>query len=63
MTPTEPKVESNGRYSVSQVCEILKCHRNSLLNWTNDGRIKCSFNKKHKFYFGRDILKFWQETL
>lgn len=63
MTPIEPKVDKNGRYTVKQVCELLQCHRNSLLKWTNENRIKCDFNKKHKFYFGREILKFWNEKI
>ena len=63
MTANEPQIDPNGRYSIKQTCAILDCHRNSLLNWTNEGRIRCNFNTRHKFYLGRDILKFWREIL
>jgi predicted site-specific integrase-resolvase len=53
------------RYSIAETCKILQCHRNSLLKWTNEGRIKCEYHRAtmRKYYTGTQIEKFWRNTL
>ena len=65
ITPIEPKVNETGRYSVSEACEALGIHRNSLSSYTNSGIIKCGFRKMNgrKFYLGSEIMKFWRAQL
>lgn len=65
ITATEPNVQENGRYSVTETCNILGIHRNSLLKYTNECKIKCGVRKttNRKFYAGREILKFWRAQL
>lgn len=64
MTPLEPKVEVNGRYSVSEASTLLGIHRNTLRIYTNQGAIKCGFHKinMRKFYLGKEILRFWKSS-
>ena len=52
ITSEEPTVSSTGRYTVTQTCEILGIHRNTLREYTSSGRIKCGFRREsaRKFY-------------
>jgi DNA-binding transcriptional MerR regulator len=61
ITAVEPTVSATGRYSVTQTTEVLGIHRNTLINYTNKGLIKCGFRREsgRKFYEGREILRFW----
>ena len=54
ITSEEPTVSSTGRYTVTQTCEILGIHRNTLREYTSSGRIKCGFRREsaRKFYEG-----------
>ena len=45
ITSEEPTVSSTGRYTVTQTCEILGIHRNTLREYTSSGRIKCGFRR------------------
>lgn len=65
ITPLEPKVSDTGRYSVTETCEALGIHRNSLRKYTELGLIKCGFRRQsaRKFYAGREILRFWRAQL
>ena len=58
----EPIVSNYGRYSVTQVCNLLNIHRNTLINYTNQGTIRCGIRKSNgrKFYLGVDIKKLWK---
>jgi predicted site-specific integrase-resolvase len=62
ITAIEPKVSDTGKYSVSQTCELLGIHRNTLRKYTLSGTIRCKFHKKNfrKFYTGQEIIKFWR---
>lgn len=62
---TRPKVESDGRYTVTQTCSILGIHRNSLRKYTDAGLINCEFNKicYRKLYQGKEILRFWDAQI
>lgn len=61
----EKNIKPTARYSIKETCNLLGIHRNSLLNYTNNGLIKCGFNKNtmHKFYLGMDIVKFWNSKI
>lgn len=65
ITAIEPKVNENGRYSVTQTSEALEIHRNTLRNYTEQGLIKCGFRRGNgrKFYEGREIVRFWRAQL
>jgi predicted site-specific integrase-resolvase len=65
ITAIEPKVNDSGRYSVSETCNVLGIHRNTLSSYTNSGIIKCGFRRMNgrKFYSGNEILKFWRAQL
>ena len=62
MVSIQPQVNMNGRYCVSATCKLLGIHRNTLLNYTKAGYIRCGFraNSKRKFYYGREIVRFWR---
>lgn len=65
LTALEPSVSSVGRYSISQTCELLGIHRDTLRKYTDCGYIKCGFRKMsyRKFYLGSEILRFWKSQL
>lgn len=65
ITYSEPNVSDTGRYSVTETCNVLGIHRNTLRRYTDQGLIKCGFRKQtaRKFYAGREILKFWRAQL
>ena len=57
ITPIEPKVNKEGRYSVTET--------NSLRKYTELGLIKCGLRKQtgRKFYLGHEIIRFWRTLL
>lgn len=61
VTAIEPKVSPTGRYTVTQTCEQLGIHRNTLRRYTDEGHIKCCFRREtaRKVYLGKEILRFW----
>ena len=65
ITATEPRISESWRYSVSETCQILGIHRNTLTSYTSSGTIKCGFRKMNgrKFYLGSEIMKFWRAQL
>lgn len=65
ITAIEPKVNANGRYSVTQASEALGIHRNTLRNYTEQGLIKCGFRREsfRKFYEGKEIIRFWKASM
>lgn len=65
ITPIEPKVNKEGRYSVTETCKLLGIHRNSLRKYTELGLIKCDLRKQtgRKFYLGHEIIRFWRTLL
>lgn len=52
-------------YTINETCKILQCHRNSLRNWTETGRIKATYNKAtcKKLYKGAEIEKFLRQVM
>ena len=65
MVIEQPKVKPAGRYTPSKAAAILGIHRNTLLNHTKKGNIRCHYRKAtgKKFYTGQDITKFWMMTI
>lgn len=65
MTPIEPTVNVASRYSVGEAAKILGVHRNSILNYTKAGLLKCGVRKatKKKFYTGLELIKFWRASI
>lgn len=61
---SEPQVNMTGRYTVTQACQILGIHRNTLRTYTDQGLIKCGFRRVgcRKFYEGKEIIRFWKAT-
>lgn len=68
MKATEPQIIATARYSISQTCELLGIHRDTLRLYTDKQRIiKCGYrsigNRKVKFYLGSEILRFWKRQV
>lgn len=65
ITATEPVVNATSRYSIAEAAKILGVHRNSIINYTKSGLLKCGIRKatKRKFYTGIEILKFWRASI
>lgn len=65
MVTVEPNVRSDGRYSVQETAHLLGIHRNTLLRYTNKGRISCGIRRSttRKFFTGREIIRFWKAQL
>ena len=65
ITATDPVVNATSRYSIAEAAKILGVHRNSIMNYTKSGLLKCGIRKatKRKFYTGIEILKFWRASI
>ena len=65
ITAVEPEVNATSRYSIAEAAKILGVHRNSILNYTKEGLLKCGIRKatKRKYYTGLELLKFWRSSL
>lgn len=65
MVTEAPNVNASGRYTISETCEALGIHRNSLRKYTNLGLITQGLRKSTAagFYKGSDILKFWAQEM
>lgn len=61
----EPNVRPDGRYNVKQTAALLGFHRNTLLKYTNEGKIRCGIRRStsRKFYTGMEIIRFWKAQL
>lgn len=65
ITSIRPKVESDGRYNVTETCAHLGIYRTTLQKYTNQNLIKCGFRKTgaRKFYLGKEIVRFWEAQM
>lgn len=61
MTSTEPNVSESGKYSVTETCQILHIHRNTLQHYTDEKLIKAGVRRSNgrKYYTGSEIKRFW----
>lgn len=61
MISTPPIASPSGRYSISETCQLLEIHRNTLLRYTLNGDITCGYRSNFKkFYTGLEIVRFWK---
>ena len=62
MVNEEPKVSDFARYSSGEACKLLGIHRNTLLRWVNEGKVKFGIRRANtrKFYLGREIKRIWR---
>lgn len=62
MTPIEPRVADTGKYNVTQTCEALGIHRNTLERYRKAQLIRCDVRMKsnRKYYSGREIKRLWR---
>lgn len=59
-----PQINSSSRYSTTEAANILGIHRSSLWRATKEGLIACNERKSGKrFYYGREIIRYWKENL
>lgn len=63
MTATEPRVADDGRYSVTQTCEALGIHRNTLERYRKKQQIRCGWRMTtgRKYYTGIEIKRLWRK--
>lgn len=62
MRSSKPDVNLSTMYNISETCEILGIHRDTLRKYTFTGSIRCGFRRCNgrKFYLGSEILRFWR---
>lgn len=62
MTPIEPVVADTGRYNVTQTCEVLGIHRNTLERYRKSNLIRCGKRRTtdRKYYTGAEIKRLWR---
>lgn len=68
LTVKKPVCDPEARYSITQTCELLGIHRDTLRDYTDKKYlIKCGLrrlgNKVKKYYLGSEILRFWQSQI
>lgn len=61
MTDVRPKVESDGRYTVTDARKALGISHRAMYDWINKGWIKCEYRKVgcRRFILGSEILRVW----
>lgn len=62
MTSTRPNVVLDAKYSVSETAKLLGVHRNTIRNLANDKKLAFGIRKhniRQRFFWGREILRFW----
>lgn len=63
MNIDRPDVRMEGRYSMTEAAALLGMHRNSLLNYALQGKLKFGVRKNtgRKYFRGADLLRLWNE--
>ena len=62
MTSTRPNVVLDAKYSVSETAKLLGVHRNTIRNLAEAKKLAFGVRKhntRQKFFWGREILRFW----
>lgn len=62
MTSTRPDVVLDAKYSVAETAKLLGVHRNTIRNLTKAEKLSFGirkYNIRQKFFWGREILRFW----
>lgn len=62
MTPNEPDISDNARYSLTDAAKLLGIHRNTLYNHTKQFKIKVGYRRSNgrPFYTGRALKMYWR---
>lgn len=63
MTDVRPKVEPDGRYTVTDARKALGISHRAMYDWINKGWIKCEYRKVacRRFILGSEILRVWDD--
>ncbi|NDV46135.1 helix-turn-helix domain-containing protein [Paludibacter sp. 221] len=61
MTTTMPEIKDNDRYPIGETAKILGICRDTLRKHTEEGYIKCIYNRvnKRRLYTGAEIKRYW----
>lgn len=64
MTPLQPAVDPNGRYSTVETTKALGISRPTLRTYAKNGLIKYGIRKSNgrKFFTGSEIIRLWKAT-
>lgn len=62
MSHTEPQIPDTARLPIGQAAEVLGISRDTLRIHTENGFIRCGFNRvnKRKFYTGSELKRYWR---
>lgn len=65
MTNEEPKVADAGRYTMTETCNVLGIHRNTLRRCLQAGKMKVKFRRidNRKVIEGAEIKRAWRVAL
>lgn len=65
MTVIEPNISDGARLPIGKAAQVLGISRETLRLHTDEGRLKCRFNPatKRRVYSGREIKRYWRESL
>lgn len=59
VTSIQPNIDPTARYTISETCELLGIHRNTLRSYVNAGYIKTVQKIHGQRFKGSEILRFW----
>ena len=62
MTSTRPNVVLDAKYSVSETAKLMGVHRKTIRNLAEAKQLAFGVRKhnmRQKFFWGREILRFW----
>lgn len=54
-----PNVNPNAKYTITETCEVLGIHRNTLRSYVKAGYIKNSPKPHGQRFRGSEIIRFW----
>ena len=62
MTPERPKINNDGKYSVTQAAQLLAVHRVTIWRYVHAGKLRPylhSANSRTRF-LGKDLMRLWE---
>ncbi len=65
LTSSQPNIDLNGRYSVTEASKILNIHRSTIWRWVRQGKLRpyvSTINSRTRF-IGKDLMRLWQEEI
>ncbi len=62
MSIEEPKISDTAKVPIGKAAELLEISRNTLRRHTDNGYIRCGYNRvnKRRFYTGAEIKRYWR---